>query len=86
MGLVEKSLVNRAEAERFTIHNLIRRFAREKLVESGLFEETKCFMLLSSQKGGSFTYPSIFWTPLLEQVQANCHDFQAALGWAYKYK
>jgi hypothetical protein len=55
-------------------------------VESGLFEETEVLHAAFFAKRRQFYIPSIFWTPLLEQVQANCHDFQAALGWAYKYK
>jgi predicted ATPase/transcriptional regulator with XRE-family HTH domain len=86
-ALTHKSLLYRAEGERFDLHDLLRQYARERLLESGDFEKTcdrhlNYFLGFVEQaeanlRGGK----QLYW---LDRLERDHDNLRAALEWSLR--
>lgn len=86
-ALVDKSLVQRSEIGRYALHELIRQYSSDRLIKSGMLEETcdlhlEYFLDLAEESslklGGTEQFT---WLSLLECDHDN---FRAALEWSLR--
>ena len=86
-ALTDKSLLYRPDAERFDLHDLLRQFARERLLASGDFDNTsnrhlKYFLEFVEQaesnlQGGK----QLYW---LDRLERDHDNLRAALEWSLR--
>lgn len=86
-ALVDKSLLYRAGAERFDLHDMLRQFASEQLVAGGAFEDT-CdqhlkYFLAFVEKTEAKLHGSeqLHW---LGRLEADLDNLRAALEWSLR--
>jgi len=87
-ALVDKSLVRRVEINRYDLHELIRQYAGERLVESGGFERANnrhfdFFLALAEESKTKLrSRELIHWLNLLDRDYGN---LRGALEWSLQY-
>lgn len=88
-ALVDKSLIHRAGAERFDLHELLRQFAREQLLQSDFFESTcdqhlEYFLAFAENAVAKLQgSEQLGWLDRLEHEHDN---LRAALEWSLRPK
>jgi len=88
-SLMDKSLIRLNRAKRYSLHELVRQFSREKLVNCGKLEEVcrrhfEYFLALSEESQSKLrSADQLVWLELLEEDHDN---LRAALDWSLKYK
>lgn len=86
-NLVDKSLLRLSATGRYEMHELLRQFAADKLVESGEVTETEqrhfeYFCALAEQLEGWLYGPQ--YTPTLNRYEVEHNNFRAALDWTVR--
>jgi predicted ATPase/transcriptional regulator with XRE-family HTH domain/Tfp pilus assembly protein PilF len=88
-ALVDKSLLRRLEAGRYDLHELIRQYAQEQLMQAGDFDDARDRHLTFFLKFAEEAEPKLrdakqlIWLDLLEQDHDN---LRAALDWSLRNK
>jgi tetratricopeptide (TPR) repeat protein len=88
-SLVSKSLVKREEGDRYDLHELVRQYAREHLIESGGFEATigehlRFFLDLAEEAEPKLqTAAQPFW---LTRLDIELDNLRGALDWSLRHR
>jgi predicted ATPase/serine/threonine protein kinase len=86
IGLVDKSLLQRSSSGRYNLHELVRQFGEQKLLEAGNENairqcHLKYYLSLAEQsRGQSIDWIQKYWLP---RMATESDNLRAALGWCW---
>ena len=84
ISLIQKSLIRREPSDRYTMHQLLRRYARSKLEESGAVEpirERHLRFFLNFAEDAALKLKGEDQTLWLDNLEAEHDNFRSALDW-----